>query len=143
MPTSAEIELLDRLACSCLAGARRYRDAADQATRDGRVHLLGRRASELTAAATELHALAGHGADAPAPVDDAARSGDLAGTSGDATRLDACERAEDAAMSVYLAALEQPMAPTLRAVLERQYDTIKHAHGEIRALREQVREHLP
>lgn len=145
MATTAEIDLLDRLARTCLAGARCYRDAADQAARDSLVHLLERRASELSAAASELRALAGHGADALASTDEAGvpRAAGSTPASGDAARLDACERAEDAAMSIYLAALDQPLDPALRAVVERQYDTIKHAHGEIRALREQVREHLP
>lgn len=140
MATSAEIDLLERLARRCLAGARCYRDAADQVTRDSLVHLLERRASDLSAAATELRALAGHGAEPLASAGDArmSRTGDLGAAGGDAIPLADCEHAEDAAMSDYLAALDQPLTPALRAVLERQYDTVKHAHGEIRALRDQA-----
>ena len=143
MEPSADIDLLHRLAATCRAGARCYRRGADEARRNELVDILERRASELAAAAVELEAFASA---AGAPADAGGTTVTLPAAdpgrrtaAGDAALLDACERAEDAAMSEYLAALDRPLAAPLRGVVEGQYDHIKHAHGEIRTLRDQAR----
>jgi uncharacterized protein (TIGR02284 family) len=64
--------------------------------------------------------------------------GTLAGYS-DRAILDEVERGEDSALSSYRKALEQPLTPELRSVVERQLEGVKRNHAQIRALRDQVR----
>ena len=52
--------------------------------------------------------------------------------------LDVAEQGEDHAVSVYDKALSQDLSPTLRAVVERQYATVKSAHDEVKAQRDRA-----
>jgi len=64
--------------------------------------------------------------------------GTLAGYS-DRAILEETERGEDSALSSYRKALEQPLTPELRSVVERQLEGVKRNHVQVRALREQAR----
>lgn len=142
MESSELIDLLHRLEANCRACERCHRRGADQARNDELVDILARRAGELAVAASELRACAAAvEATADPPWADAARTDPLASVApaGDAALLDACERAEDAALTDYLAALDRPLDAPLHAVVQRQYDNAKHHHGTIRTLRDQAR----
>jgi len=64
--------------------------------------------------------------------------GTLAGYS-DRAILEEVERGEDSALSSYRKALEQPLTPASRSVVERQLEGVKRNHAQIHALRDQVR----
>ncbi|HVL57793.1 MAG TPA: PA2169 family four-helix-bundle protein, partial [Burkholderiaceae bacterium] len=50
--------------------------------------------------------------------------------------LEECERGEDYAVDQYREALEQPLPPDVRAVVERQYRGAIANHDQVRALRD-------
>jgi len=49
--------------------------------------------------------------------------------------LDAAEQGEDYAIKAYTDALKHDISPNLRTTLERQFSEVKHAHDEVKALR--------
>jgi uncharacterized protein (TIGR02284 family) len=64
--------------------------------------------------------------------------GTLAGYT-DKAILEETERGEDTAMDAYRKALDQPLPPEARVVVERQYEGVKRNHLQIRTLRDQAR----
>lgn len=52
--------------------------------------------------------------------------------------LDAAEQGEDHAISEYESALSKDISQGLRTVVQRQFDEIKSAHDEVKALRDRV-----
>lgn len=64
--------------------------------------------------------------------------GKLAGYS-DLAMLEECERGEDIALERYREALEKDLPPTVRPVVQRQYEGVKRNHLQIRTLRDQAR----
>jgi uncharacterized protein (TIGR02284 family) len=58
-------------------------------------------------------------------------------TSKDRARvLEECERGEDYAVSAYRDALKHDFPGELKAIIQQQYDDVKHAHDHIRTLRD-------
>lgn len=53
--------------------------------------------------------------------------------------LSECERGEDYALEQYRKALEQPLPPDARAVVERQYQGVQANHDKVRALRDKFK----
>ncbi len=53
--------------------------------------------------------------------------------------LNECERGEDVAMKSYKKALDKPLPPTVRAVVEKQFQGVQRNHDQVRALRNQAR----
>lgn len=64
--------------------------------------------------------------------------GALAGYS-DKAILEEAERGEDAALARYREALEQALPPSVRLVVERQFEGVKRNHAQVRSLRDQAR----
>ena len=56
----------------------------------------------------------------------------------DGAILDECERGEDAAMERYRDAIKANLPSDVMAVVQRQYEGVKHNHNQIRRLRDQV-----
>ncbi|MCW7540245.1 PA2169 family four-helix-bundle protein [Aquabacterium sp. A7-Y] len=54
----------------------------------------------------------------------------------DHSMLEECERGEDVAVTKYRAALEKPLPPDLRAIVERQLQGAQRNHNEVKALRD-------
>lgn len=50
--------------------------------------------------------------------------------------LEECERGEDYAVKAYKEALEKDLPPTLKQIVQQQYDDVKKAHDHIRSLRD-------
>lgn len=62
--------------------------------------------------------------------------GTLAGYS-DQAMLDECERGEDTALARYRDALQENLPPSVRTIVERQFEGVKRNHLQIRTLRDQ------
>src|SRR6185295_18467729 len=125
-----------------------FRTTAEHARSADLRQVLLKRADECRQAAAELHALIvqnGGKADDGGTVTGAmhrgwvAVKGTLAGYS-DLAMLEECERGEDAALARYRSALDEELPPSVRAVVERQYEGVKRNHAQVRTLRNQARE---
>lgn len=57
----------------------------------------------------------------------------------DLAMLDECERGEDVALKAYAAALDEPLPPGIRLMVQSQYQGVKHNHDRIKALRDEHR----
>ena len=57
----------------------------------------------------------------------------------DLAMLDECERGEDVALKAYAAALDEPLPPGVRVLVQSQYQGVKHNHDRIKALRDERR----
>ncbi len=57
----------------------------------------------------------------------------------DLAMLEECERGEDAALARYSKALDKPLEPTARALVEEQRTGTKANHDQIRAMRDRLR----
>lgn len=57
----------------------------------------------------------------------------------DLAMLEECERGEDAALARYSKALDKPMDPAVKAVIEEQRMGTKANHDQIRAMRDRLR----
>ncbi|MDR7331277.1 PA2169 family four-helix-bundle protein [Roseateles asaccharophilus] len=64
--------------------------------------------------------------------------GTLAGYT-DKAILEETERGEDSALASYRKALDEPLPPEVRLVVERQYEGVKRNHLQIRTLRDAAR----
>lgn len=53
--------------------------------------------------------------------------------------LDECERGEDVAMEHYQKALDEPLPPAIREIVQLQYAGVIRNHGKVRALRDSGR----
>ncbi len=54
--------------------------------------------------------------------------------------LEECERGEDYAVKAYKEAMEKDLPGELKAIVQQQYDDVKHAHDHIRTLRDAARD---
>jgi len=57
----------------------------------------------------------------------------------DLAMLEECERGEDVALKAYAAALDEPLPPGVRLLVQSQYQGVKHNHDRIKALRDERR----
>ncbi|MCE4536300.1 PA2169 family four-helix-bundle protein [Pelomonas sp. P7] len=106
-----------------------------------------RRAEECREAAAELQALVvrfgGKAEDSGTAVGAMHRGwvavkGTLAGYT-DKAILEETERGEDTALASYRKALEKPLPPDVRNVVERQFEGVKRNHSQVRTWRDQAR----
>lgn len=58
---------------------------------------------------------------------------------GDSAIVAACETGEDFAVKEYEGALQKQLPANLRAVIERQYESVKHAHDQVRDWRNSLK----
>jgi len=141
------IHLLNDLIETCKDGEFGFHSTAEHASSPDLQRLMETRSEACRQAAAELQGLVVHlGGDAEArgSVAGAAHrgwvavKGTLAGYS-DLNMLEEAERGEDAAIERYRKALEQPMPPDVRSVVERQYEGARRNHQEVRRLRDEAR----
>ncbi len=148
MDNSQAVDTLNDLIETSKDGQYGFSQAAEH-VRDGEIrNVLQRRAQECAQAADELiacvHDLGGK-PEHSGSVGGAAHRGwvslrsALAGKS-DQAMLEECERGEDAAVARYRRALEEPLPPTARSLVERQYAGVRRNHDQIKALRDSRRD---
>jgi uncharacterized protein (TIGR02284 family) len=133
---------------TCHDGSDGFAKAAERLADAGRADLADQFrgfGSERATFASELEQMAaqyGDDADKSGSVAGAVHRGwmavkdALAGSGDPEGVLDAAEQGEDHAKREYEKALDQDISPTLRAVVERQYQAVQRAHDTVRSLRD-------
>ena len=53
--------------------------------------------------------------------------------------LNECERGEDVAVKSYRQALEKDLPPSIRSIVDRQFQGVQRNHDQVKALRDQIR----
>jgi len=147
MHTDDTIDTLNTLIETAKDGEFGFRKSAAYLSSTDTQQLFTRRADECLQAATELQTLvtglggdAEHGGSTSGAIHRGwvTVKGTLTGYS-DKAIFDEIERGEDAALSSYRKALEQPLSLELRGVVERQLEGVQRNHAQVRALRDQAR----
>jgi uncharacterized protein (TIGR02284 family) len=141
------IQLLNDLIETCKDGEYGFRSTAEHASSPELLRLMELRSEECRQAASELQGLVVHlggAAEARGSVTGAAHrgwvavKGTLAGYS-DLNMLEEAERGEDVAIERYRRALDQPLPPDVRSVVERQFEGARRNHQQVRRLRDEAR----
>ena len=148
MDTREIIAALNELIETCKDGEYGFRSCAEHARSTPLQTLLNRHADECRQGAAELQALVaqrgGRAEDGGSASGALHRGwvslkGTLAGHS-DVAMLEEVERGEDVAIERYRDVLQRATLPAdVLAVVQRQYDGLKHNHLEMRSLRDQAR----
>ena len=147
MDTSDVIDTLNHLVSTCKDGEYGFHSCAEHAKSENLRSVFNARAQECRQAAAELQSLIQQNGGKPDDGGTAtgamhrgwvAVKGTLTGYS-DLAMLEECERGEDAALERYRKALEEPLPPLVRAVVERQYEGVKRNHAQVRSLRDTAR----
>lgn len=147
MDNSDLIDTLNSLVSTCKDGEIGFQTSAEHVKSENLRSVFLARAQECRQAASELRALIQQHGGKPDDGGTAtgamhrgwvAVKGTIAGYS-DLTMLEECERGEDAALERYRMALEKPLQPLVRALVERQYEGVKRNHVQIRSLRDTAR----
>lgn len=148
MDTREIIAALNELIETCKDGEYGFRSCAEHARSTTLQTLLNRHADECRQGAAELQALVaqrgGRAEDGGSASGALHRGwvslkGTLAGHS-DVAMLEEVERGEDVAIERYRDVLQRATLPAdVLAVVQRQYDGLKHNHLEMRSLRDQAR----
>lgn len=147
MNQSETIEALNSLIETCKDGEYGFNTCADQADSVKLKSMFRQRAQECRTAAQELQTevvRAGGEADNSGTVVGALHRGwvsvrgALPGKD-DVAMLDEAERGEDRALSRYRKALEAPLPPEVRNLVQRQLIGAQRNHDQIRQLRDQYR----
>ncbi len=141
------IETVNRLVETCKDGEYGFRRCAERVEAQSLKETLDRHADECRKSASELQTIItqlGGTAETGGSALGAVHRGwvsvrDVLSGNSDLAVLEECERGEDAALERYRSALEEALPPHVRTIVERQYEGVKHNHGEIRALRDQAR----
>jgi uncharacterized protein (TIGR02284 family) len=145
--SSEVIEALNDLTEICKDGEYGFRSSAEQAKSTSLRANLSARSSECATAADQLRShvvqLGGKPVESGSAVG-AMHRGWVAvkatlSTFDDLAVLEECERAEDAALSIYRDALEQSLPPPIRNLVEHQYEGVKRNHDQIRRMRDALR----
>lgn len=141
------VEALQDLVETCKDAEYGFRTSADRVQRTDLKDVLARRAEDFRAAAEELNgaitACGGQRKDSGSAIGAVHRGWvAVAATIGDTDKavLEGCERGQDNALARYRKALEKPLPPDIRAVVERQLQDVERSHAQMRTLRDQVRE---
>lgn len=140
-------KVLNGLVQTCKDGEEGFRTCAKAVLSPPLQELFEARAEECAASAEKLQSLVMELGDTP--EDDTSVGGDmhrhwidfkaLVTGQNEKAILDECERGEDAAMEDYQKALDQPLPPAIREIVQVQYAGVIRNHGQIRALRESGR----
>ncbi|MDP2869207.1 PA2169 family four-helix-bundle protein [Methyloversatilis sp.] len=147
MNQSETIEVLNGLIETCKDGEYGFNTCADQADSVKLQSMFRQRADECRSAAQELQTevvRAGGEADTSGTVVGALHRGwvsvrgALPGKD-DVAMLEEAERGEDRALARYRKALEAPLPPELRNLVQRQLIGAQRNHDQIRALRDEYR----
>jgi uncharacterized protein (TIGR02284 family) len=147
LDTDKTIGVLNDLIETCRDGEYGFNSCAEHCKTPELQQVFTARAGECRQGAQELQALVrqlGGEADDGGSATGAlhrgwvAVKGTLAGYS-DKAMLEECERGEDAALARYRDALKEDLPPTVRTVVERQYEGVKRNHDQIRTLRDRAR----
>lgn len=141
------IDTLKDLIENCRDGEYGFRACAEHAKADDIRALFNRRVEDCATAAQQLEAHVtrlGGEPDSGGTVAGAAHRGWVAvrGTLSsytDLAMLEECERGEDAALARYSKALDKPLEPAVKAVVEEQRMGTKANHDQIRAMRDRLR----
>lgn len=148
MEDTKTISVIENLLETLQNGRRGFADAAEKLDEDGSEHLaseMRQLSQQRLRMSNELKALASAEG---APIENG--NGSVAGTlhrswmalrdalSGDDPYaiLAAAEQGEDHAVAEYKRALQSEVPPSVKTVLERQFDEVRHAHDRVRDLRD-------
>jgi uncharacterized protein (TIGR02284 family) len=145
--TADTIDVLQDLVECSKDGEYGFRASAEQADRADLKTLLLQRADDCRAAAQELNQLiraCGGTAEEGGSAMGAMHRGWVAvkatlSTYDDKAVLEECERGEDNAKARYRKALEKPLPPHIRQVVERQMQGVQRNHDQVKMLRDQLR----
>lgn len=138
------ISTLNDLVETCKDGEYGFRTTAEHAKNPELQRICTMRAEECRQAAGELQTIIrqhGGSADDGGSASGAVHRGWVAVKSklsgySDLALLEETERGEDVALERYRKALDKPLPPEIRAVVERQYEGAKRNHNQVRALRD-------
>lgn len=147
MNHSRTIEVLNSLIDTCKDGEYGFNACADQADSANLQSIFRQRAQECRTAAQELQTevvRAGGEADTGGTVVGALHRGWVSvrgslPSKDDVATLEEAERGEDRALARYREALDAPLPPTLRNLVQRQLIGVQRNHDQVRLLREQYR----
>ena len=148
MDIKGVIDTVNDLIENCKDGEYGFRRCGERAQAPRLRQTFGRRADECQKAASELQTIIsqlGGEAEKGGSALGAVHRGwvsvrdALAGSNGDLSVLEECERGEDVALERYNRALEEALPPHVRNIVERQYEGVKRNHEEIRRLRDEAR----
>ncbi len=141
------IETLSELQGICQDCEHGFRSSAEAVQAEDVRALLKRRAEECKASAEELSAhiarLGGLTGDSPRPGGSRhgwVTAGGVLPSHADLTLLQECERGEDEALERYADALEKPLEPAAKEVIDNQRMSTKRSHDQIRAMRDRIKE---
>lgn len=145
--TEDSIDTLNDLIENCRDGEYGFRACAEHVKADDIRALFNRRAEDCAAAARQLEAHVvrlGGEPDKGGTVAGAAHRGWVAvrgalSSYTDLAMLEECERGEDAALERYSEALNKPLDPAVKALIEEQRMGTKANHDQIRAMRDRLR----
>ncbi|NBD22127.1 PA2169 family four-helix-bundle protein [Aquabacterium fontiphilum] len=141
------IDVLNDLIENCRDGEYGFRACAEHTQSTELRELFQSRARECGGAAVELQALVTQFGGRPEDGGTAsgamhrgwvAVKGTLSGYT-DLAMLEECERGEDVAKARYQKALGESLPPSVRLVVERQFQGAQRNHDQIRALRDRFR----
>lgn len=145
--TTDTVSTLNDLIKTSKDGEYGFQSCAGNAERPDLKALFESRARECREAAAELHALVvGEGGEPEdrGSIAGAVHRGWVAARTAmtrrdDLAVLEECERGEDTAMDNYRKALEEDLPPTVRTVVQRQYEGVKRNHATVRSLRDAMK----
>lgn len=145
--TADAIDVLKDLVECCKDGEYGFRECAEQAKRQDLKTLFLQRADDCRSAAQELNQLVrqcGGTAEEGGSAMGAMHRGWVSIKSkltsyDDKAVLEECERGEDNAKARYKKALEKPLPPNIRSVVERQYQGVQRNHDQVKMMRDQLR----
>ena len=149
MPTTNDqtIDELNKLIETCKDGEYGFKSCAEHVKSADLKAIFMRRSEDCAKGARELQALVSRLGGKPETDSSATGAlhrgwvsvvGTLSGYS-DQQMLDDCERGEDAALERYRDAIKQPLPADIMAMVQKQYEGVKHNHDQIRTLRNQAR----
>jgi uncharacterized protein (TIGR02284 family) len=145
--TADVIDALKDLVECCKDGEYGFRESAEQVKREDLKTTLLRRADDCRSAAQELNDLVRQCGGSPedgGSAMGAMHRGWVAvkatlSTYDDKAVMEECERGEDNAKARYRKALEKPLPPHIRQVVERQMQGVQRNHDQVKMLRDQLR----
>lgn len=135
------IQTLNDLLKSCQDCEFGFRACADSAQADDIRALLRRRSEECKAAAAEMaaHVLRlGGEPERSASHHEWMGTRSTLSTHTDLAALQECERGEDAALERYADALNKPLEPAAKEVIDSQRMNTKRSHDQLRAMRDRL-----
>lgn len=138
------IETVNDLIENCKDGEYGFMRCAERVERGELKQVMNQRADDCKRAAGELQALVSQLGGTPETSGTALGAvhrgwvsvRDAVSGDSDLAVLQECERGEDAALERYRSALEEPLPPHVRSIVERQYEGVKRNHQQIRTLRD-------